>query len=440
MRIRLFLVVFSLLQLGCSTPPRGRGTSPETDPARRSATLREDSFDGQIRIGLLTDEAELRVQALAEFRALDLGGRPLTATLPAGPLRVRRDAGSIVLSRGSTVLLRGPGRGIELASLEEGAAWGAKDNVYPGRLRVLLRDNGLSLINVLHVEEYLRGVVPWEIGRPDEDAVEAVKAQAIAARTYAYAHLAHWDELGFDLWDSVTDQVYRGWTGTALITDRAVRETSSQVISFEGQLIRAYYSSTDGGHSSTLTDVWTREGAPYLIGIRDVDSRGISWCARSRHFRWTESWSARQLGDILRQTLPAELQLDLDPRQIGVLDRLEVVRRDRSGRVQLLRVHTDRSAFDVWGDRIRWVLTPPKGPFSILRSTLFTLEHVRREGRLVAVIARGGGFGHGVGMCQTGALARARAGQNARQILDAYYPGVRIGSIDDLELPRHPAR
>ena len=80
------------------------------------------------------------------------------------------------------------------------------------------------------IEDYLRGVVPWEIGRPDWDALEAVKAQAIAARTYTIRHLGRWEELGFDVYADVRDQVYRGRTGTAEITDRAVKETRDEVL------------------------------------------------------------------------------------------------------------------------------------------------------------------------------------------------------------------
>ena len=94
--------------------------------------------------------------------------------------------------------------------------------------------------------------------------------------------------------------------------------------------------------------------------------------------------------------------------------------------MQRLLIVTDRGEWEIWGDRIRWVLRPARGRFGILRSTLFELEEVRDEGILIGVRVKGGGFGHGVGMCQTGALARARAGQDAQEILRAYYPDSRI--------------
>jgi stage II sporulation protein D len=100
--------------------------------------------------------------------------------------------------------------------------------------------------------------------------------------------------------------------------------------------------------------------------------------------------------------------------------------------VQRLAVVTDVDRFVVWGDRIRWVLRPVGSRYGILRSTLFTVENVVRDGRLVGVVLRGGGFGHGVGLCQTGALARARAGQDARTILRAYYEGIDVVDVRSL--------
>ena len=195
---------------------------------------------------------------------------------------------------------------------------------------------------------------------------------------------------------------------------------------YDDDLVQGYYSSTCGGHTSAIEDVWPRSPIPYLEGIRDAPRGESAWCRGSPHFRWSVSWSARELGEIVRARLPAEIGPGVDPRDLGVLTGLSVLERDRSGRVQRLLIVTDRGEWEIWGDRIRWVLRPARGRFGILRSTLFELEEVRDEGILIGVRVKGGGFGHGVGMCQTGALARARAGQDAQEILRAYYPDSRI--------------
>jgi stage II sporulation protein D len=285
-------------------------------------------------------------------------------------------------------------------------------------------------VNVVDLESYLRGVIPWEIGRPGMESIEAVKAQAIAARSYTVAHLGRREDLGFDLWDNVADQVYRGLTGINPVTDRAVQQTRSQVLRYDGEIVQAYYCSTCGGHTSSIQDVWPREAVPYLQGLRDAPPGESAWCRESPHFRWTVAWSALELGEIIRAHLPAEVDPRLTARQVGVLEGLEVLESDSSGRVHRLRVKTSTGSWEVVGDRIRWVLRPARSRFDILQSTLFRLEEYRNEkGVLIGVRLQGGGYGHGIGMCQSGALAMARAGRSCEKILEHYYPGTRIQSL-----------
>jgi stage II sporulation protein D len=338
----------------------------------------------------------------------------------SGECRITVRDGRMQLVQGGTVTDLGP----DPVRFTGAAEWKVGEDRFAGELLVQRAPwAGVTLVNIVSLEEYLRGVVPWEIGRPGPEAIEAVKAQAIAARTYTIRHLGRWSELGFDVYADVRDQVYRGHTGTVEVTDRAVRETRGQILVHDSEPVRAYYSSTCGGHTSTLTEVWDREGAPYLRGLRDANSRGESWCRESAQFRWTEAWSAKELGDGLREHIGAELGQSISAQEFGILTGLEVLERDSSGRVAKLKILSDRAEFVIHGDRIRWVLKPAHSRFGILRSTLFRIEEVRRDEVLVQVIIRGGGFGHGVGLCQTGALGRAHAGQSAREILEAYYPG-----------------
>jgi stage II sporulation protein D len=370
----------------------------------------------EVRVGLVVGGESLRFEPTRSARWDTVGA---SGVVEARPVEIVLREGRMVLRQSGLERPLGPDP-VRFSRAE----WFRGGDRFAGDL-VALRaaGGGLTLVNVVDLEEYLRGVVPWEIGRPDESGLEAVKAQAIAARTYTVGHLGQWSQLGFDVYADVRDQVYRGRTGGSAITDRAVRETDDRVLLFAGEPARTYYSSTCGGHTSTLTDVWEREGAPYLVGRRDADPRGRSWCRDSPHFRWTESWSARELGEEFRRDLGTELGRPLSAEEFGVLQGLRVVSRDRSGRVRELRVFTDRDSFTVVGDRIRWALRPAHSRFAILRSTLFEIEEVRRDGTLVQVIVRGGGFGHGVGLCQTGALGQARAGRSAAEILESYYPG-----------------
>lgn len=419
--MRWVLVLAVTAAIGCaSAPVSGSAFSDDGFTPERGRT--------DVRVALDVAVATVAFEATAAVEVLVDGRRRAFA---AGQHRASVRNGRLVLTgAGADVLTEA--REIRLTARGE-APWRFGRDRFAGDMVVRRNDDGtVTLINHLPIETYLRGVVPWEIGRPERAAFQAVVAQAIAARTYTYARLGRWEALGFDVYADIRDQVYRGLSGTAEICDDAVRASAFDVAVHDGELIRAYYSSTDGGHTSTLVDVWTREGAPYLIGRRDADANGRSWCSGSPHFRWTEVWSARELGDIVRVELPRELGRTLEPEQIGRLQRLRVVARDGSGRVQRLRIETDVDAFEVWGDRIRWVLRPIGSNYPILRSTMFDVENVVRDGVLVGVVLRGGGFGHGVGMCQTGALARARAGQSAETILRAYYDGVEVRDVRSL--------
>jgi stage II sporulation protein D len=389
-----------------------------------------------LRVGLRVAVKQVEIGATRAYEIQDGSGRGLARISGPSTLHVSANAAAEV-----GFVLREPGqrswkvgtRGLRLRP-DHGGAWKIGDDLFAGALEILRGADGtITVVEETGMESYLEGVIPWEIGRPQADAFAAVQAQAIAARTYAYAHLGHWEDQGFDLRADVSDQVYRGRRGTSDITDRAVRSTRGRVLVAGGRLIRAYYSSTCGGYSANLVDVWHKDGADYLQGGPDR-FEGHSACSASPQFRWREVWSARQLGRIVREHLPEEVDEPIDPKNIGVLQGVEVVRRDVSGRVQVLRIDTDRGDFEVWGDRIRWVLRPASGRFGILRSTLFEIEEIRREGRLVGVRVLGGGFGHGVGLCQTGALARARGGQGVREILEHYYPGVRVVDVESLDI------
>lgn len=407
------LVMFAGL-IGCTRAP---GVSAGGDFGNPGGT---GSVRDEVRVALDVAAQETAFTTAGGCRWRSVSGR---GTIAAGKVVLRVVDGRIELVQGDRSVDLGPDP-VRFSGTPE---WEVAGDRFGGELLAQRATwGGVTLINLVGLEEYLRGVLPWEIGRPDEDALEAVKAQAIAARTYTRRHLGRWAELGFDLYSDTRDQVYRGRTGTSEITDRAVLETEGQVLMYGDDLVRAYYSSTCGGHTSTLTDVWDREGAPYLVGFRDADGAGRSWCRESGQFRWTESWSAHELGETMRATLGAELGRELDAAEFGVLAGVKVLSRDGSGRVARLRISTDRAEFELQGDRIRWVLRPSHSRFAILRSTMFRLEEKVRDGVLVGMVARGAGFGHGVGLCQTGALGRARGGQSAAQILEAYYPGSRV--------------
>ncbi len=151
-----------------------------------------------------------------------------------------------------------------------------------GRLRVRVgTDGSLLVINELNLESYLRGVVPVEMGPVVFPELEALKAQAVAARTYAVAHLGDHDDEGYDLCATPACQAYRGVAAEHPLSDRAVRESAGLVATFAGEPIDAMYSSTCGGHTEDAATLFPDRAQPYLVGVpcawdRELAIRGMA--------------------------------------------------------------------------------------------------------------------------------------------------------------------
>ncbi len=285
----------------------------------------------------------------------------------------------------------------------------------------------MTFVNVIPVEDYLRGVVPKEIGKITLENVESAKAQAVAARTYTYANLGRRGELGFDLYATVQDQVYGGMDAENPLIDQAIAATAGIVATYNGALIEAYYHSTSGPMTAGIDDVWEGKPMPYLRAIANTPNQNPHsddfFCKESPHFSWTETWTRSQLEASLRKNLPTYTKLRNG--DLGTLKDIKIIQKDRSNRVKQIRFTTTTGAYDVFKDKIRWVMRRP-GADQILRSTLFDVNIERNGDDVVRISTSGGGNGHGIGMCQWGAMGMAKRGYNYTQILTHYYTGIEL--------------
>ncbi len=357
-----------------------------------------------------------------EWSAAAPGGRKRFRE--AGPLRASRVRGAA-----SASFTRSPRRSVTfglpctLRTARPGACIRVDSLAYRGTMVVAAEGAAaLSVVNVVPIEQYLRGVVPLEMGRRGEELIEALKAQAVAARTYAYRKIAMRRGERYDLAATVTDQVYGGVYAEDPVTDRAVRETAGLILTYDGAPIVAYYHSTCGGRTAAVEQVWDKPAEPYLRSIDDRDESGVPYCAASRYSSWTCTWNRSRLSSVVARY---GRSVACDGRYGGELERMTVVSRWPCGRVRRVRVVGTRGAADFCGDKARFALRRPESGAPILPSARFDV--VKQGGNAVTV--RGSGYGHGVGMCQMGALGRAAAGQTFDRILAAYYRGAELRRI-----------
>lgn len=398
-----------LLAAACARPEIGTGAPPD-----RAAP--------EIRVGIVPGAPSVTVGGggALMLRVADGGG---LIAVPAGT-----SAAVSVAREGLRVRYSGEDLVASMMLLAEAADSGAPVRLngrdYRGTLALSAVGAGVMAVNVVGMEGYLRGVVGAEMGRRAETDLAALRAQAIVSRTVAMRRAGQYRTRGYDLLSTVADQAYAGIPFETPVSDLAVEETTGLVLTSDGRLIDAFFHSTCGGRTADGTEVYAGADRPYLRSIRDQDAGGRVWCAISPRFRWQERWTGEALARTLRETVPAA---GAPPEVVASVSDIRVVDLTPTGRVAHLELVGEGRSYIVPGPVARLVLRANDG--SQLRSATFTLRVGREGGRIVQLLAEGAGAGHGVGMCQWGALGRSRAGFSYADILSAYFPGTEITRI-----------
>lgn len=302
----------------------------------------------------------------------------------------------------------------------------ADGRAYRGRLNVVRGSAGVLVVNRVPLESYVAGTIGAEMGARRPEELAALRAQAVVSRTFAVKNRGRWEMYGLDAFADVRDQVYGGISSESQQVWDAVRATAGQVLVYQGTPIDAFFSSTCGGTTAGVEEVFsTAKARPYLRPVSDASKGGKHYCDISPRFRWREEWDASTLRAILSRTLPAVMSVGGDGLQ-PITD-VAITRTTRSGRVGELRIAFERGEVRVPGSNVRTVLRPANG--RLLGSQAFELHVSQEGGRVSRLVATGAGSGHGVGFCQWGAVGRARAGQDYRTILATYFPGTRVEKL-----------
>ncbi len=295
-----------------------------------------------------------------------------------------------------------------------------KDRKFRGELIILPFNNKLQIINSLQLEDYLKGVLPVEMGvKGKQEYFESLKAFAIAARTFALMKMSK-STNHFDIYPDVRDQVYAGSNVETPLDNRAVEETKGEYLSYSNNYATVLYHSTCGGITEDVGNVFTATNIPYLISQKDGEDN----CKISPSFNWTETYSNEKIIEfLLNSKLISNNSLSVE--SISVFERFP------SGRIKLLKIRlSDQSDLEIGYRQIRNLFRRTENN-GMLRSTNFIINSNFEGRQLLSITLNGRGNGHGVGLCQWGSMALSGKGWNYRKILEFYFPSTSIRKIND---------
>lgn len=350
----------------------------------------------EVRISLLSGPKRVRVSGKA-LRLYDAdSGARLAAFSGQAEATLSLNGKKVAIDSGKKTRRRWGKRPRILVQAEGAIA--LENTFYFGRLEVSVGKKGLFVINRLPLETYLLGIVGAEMN--PTWPLEALKAQAVAARTYAMERRVRMRALGrpYDLESTVISQVYKGAGRIRPGVIQAVKQTRGQVMAYDHRLIEALFHSTCGGVNTVSSAEAFGGELPYLQPVR------CKWSDESPYRNWSASFKLREVERRLRA------------RRL-IRGRLRWVQRRQ--RDDWVRVRAGNKTYRIKPKKLRSLLGSRK-----LYSTRFS---ARTSGGKLHI--SGHGFGHGVGMSQYGALGMAKAGKSYRQILHYYYTNIRIQRI-----------
>ncbi len=278
---------------------------------------------------------------------------------------------------------------------------------FRGSVGIIRKDNGkLMVINHLPLDEYLYGVLYHEVSH--RWPMEALKAQAITARTFALYQIRQNKAQPYDLRSDIYSQVYGGRTSEKWSTTTAVDKTKGQILTYRADIFPTYYHATCGGYTEDAANLWNID----LVPLKGVP---CNFCSDSPHYRWTKNILLWALEDKLKE----------NGYKLGKISTVTILSKNKSGRVDKIEIKDNAgTSIILTGKDFRQMLGP-----NDVSSTKFDLSI-----RWGSLVLDGLGWGHGVGMCQWGAYGMARNGKRCEEILKYYYPGAEISTIDKIKL------
>jgi stage II sporulation protein D len=356
----------------------------------------------QVRVRLLPATQHLDIRSSGQLTVATIAGQQVFQG--EGQVTMQPDAGRIIVGKQAIqatelrITAKAPLH-IKQKEVQCSRRESRSPAAYQGALRIVLHNGKLQVINEVDIEEYLYGVVPAEV--PASWPPEALKTQAIAARTYALYQVKHRTNWRYDLVDSEGDQVYKGLQCAAEQTNQAVDVTQGMILIHKQFPILAMYTSNTGWHSASATEYLLNKALPYLIGVPDAYS------PTQPMGQWTRTYEAKNIQrQLAKIRLPVAAIQDIIPQEITPSGRIKKVKLIHRNGTQVLPARPT----------LMRALQLPEVLVQITRD-----QHT--------YVFEGGGFGHGVGLSQWGAKAMADEGKSARDILQFYYRNVDVQKV-----------
>ena len=374
-KVSLYVIIVLLFVIGCAPSPE-----------YLAKTGKRIGLDNDyIRVLLLKDQAKVIIETTSKTKVVQLSN--------------------------NTIVYNGNPKRLEffIHKLPEAMQFETWNNVIivngiqvRGMIQLLPVLGKIQVVNVLKMNEYLYGVLPYEImsGWP----IEALKAQAVAARTYAYYHIMKNNSTYYDLDASTNFQVYKGTVSETETTNKAVDSTSGIIMVYNSIPILAYFHSTCGGRTADDRFVWKGEDLPYLTSVN------CSYCKNSPFYNWQVNISLDEIYEALLKKY----------KTVGQIRAITLGREDN--RVSNIKIEHANGIIRMTGNDFRMMFEAKK-----IKSLYFEAKQTRN-----GLILNGHGWGHGVGMCQWGAKEMAGQGKNFYDILRFYYRGISVVSINTI--------
>lgn len=343
-----------------------------------------------IAVGIMIDATSLELGSSKDFYVLDASNRKLKLT--KGTVNVSHSAKGVKMKKyGLSLPVKiNPSNGIIFVNSKP----------YQGYLKLIKSGNKMNVVNILTIEDYVKGVLPKEIG--SASGKEALKAQAVISRTYALSNLSRHAHQGFNVCATTHCQIYGGLSDEVHVTDQAVRETQGEVLTYEGEFAQTLFHSNCGGRTDNPKYVWNWE-KPYLKGVK------CGYCCKAPHTKWEQEIDANLISKKLANN------------NIGKIKKIKIKGKTPAGATKELEIIHSKGKTMLNAYKFRLAIDEYK-----IKSHAFNSIKVKGD----KVYFKGKGYGHKFGLCQWGAKGMAEKGKTYKKILEHFYPKAKIKMVD----------